>query len=107
MKIDQSKVTMQKLERRMIKAEKEEQKKRYDEQKGLTKHQNINDSDNDTSAYHSSNSESNSTDEEKKEEKLEDIFEKNEIQIHEMLAEAVANRGDMDEELKHQLELDK
>ena len=98
---------MSKIERRMIKAEKEEQKKRYDEQKGLTKHQNINDSDNGTSAYHSSNSESNSTDEEKKEEKLEDIFEKNEIQIHEMLAEAVANRGDMDEELKHQLELDK
>lgn len=97
---------MQKLERRMIKAEKAEQKKKYDEQKGLTKVQGVGDSDDSSSAYHSSNSDSNSTDQENKEEQLEDIFDKNEIQIHEMLAEAVANKGDFDEDLKNQLEMD-
>lgn len=76
-------------------------KQKYDETKGLTKVQGINDSEGDSSDYHSSNSDSNSTDEEKKEEQLEDIFEKNEMQIHEMLAEAVANRGDFDDAMKN------
>ena len=62
-------VNMQRLERRMIKAEKIELKKKYDEQRGLANVQGgLNDSYGESSAYHSSNSDSNSTDEEKKEE---------------------------------------
>ena len=72
------------------------------------KERNTGQSSGDDSVYHSSNdgaSEESEEEKRKNEEDLEDVFVMNEIQIHEMLAEAVANKGEADEELNDQLDM--
>ena len=102
---------MAQRERRIKKAEDMDMKRRMDEQKGLRRVRNIEDEDYTSSEYHSDNSQVKSDDDddersEKQEQKLEEIFDMNEVQIHHMLAQAVANEGDLDE-INQQLEANK
>jgi len=92
---------MQKRERRIIKAEKQDKKRRMDEAKGFLRVRDVNDqAEESSSAYHSSNSDPESESSQKKEEELEEIFDMNEAQVHAMLAEAVANDGNIGADLQ-------
>jgi hypothetical protein len=94
-------VSLQKRERRILKAEKRNLKKMVDEQKGLRRVVEDKGSD-DSSTYITSDSgKSDSDRENKQDEKLEEIFDMNEIQIHAMLAKAIANKGqNVDDDLE-------
>ena len=70
---------MQKRERRLLKAEKLERKRKQDEAKGLRRVKDVNNDDESSSAYHTSNSDSQSEESAKEEEQLEEIFDMNEI----------------------------
>ena len=99
---------LQRRERRLMKADQEERKRRMDEAKGLRRVQDVKraDGDDSESAYVSSNSADSDEEPETKEEQLEDIFNQNEMQVHAMLAEAFMNKGeDMNKDLANALEM--
>ena len=105
---ERNKNNLQRRERRLMKADQEERKRRMDEAKGLRRVQDVKraDGDDSESAYVSSNSADSDEEPETKEEQLEDIFNQNEMQVHAMLAEAFMNKGeDMNKDLANALEM--
>ncbi len=107
-KADDNFLSAAQRQRRIQKAEEAEYKRKNDIEKGLRTVKDVNADDYTDSDYQSSGTEHHEEDEKSdKEEELEAIFDMNEVQIHAMLAQAVAAEGTIAEQFQNEIDQNK